>query len=62
MWGTVLKYIPALLLNSVGPIIDLVKGKQTDKLKQIKTLCDHADGGLLSDKDALQLIRELFKS
>lgn len=49
--------LPGLAMNAVGPVIDLIKGKQAAKLKEIKKICDHAEAGIISETDALNMIR-----
>lgn len=57
MWTTILRMLPGLAMNAVGPVIDLIKGKQAAKLKEIKKICDHAEAGIISETDALNMIR-----
>ena len=62
MWQTLLKYIPALLMNSAGPIADLIQSKGKKKLAQIKVYCDQVESGLLTSEQAVELIRDLLKN
>ena len=56
MWGQVLKWIPGLVINAVGPVIELVQGKDRERLRNVKKYAEQAKDGLLSNEDAIALI------
>lgn len=61
MWPQLLKWLPGLVINAVGPVIDLVKGKDREKLRNVKRFAEQGQSGVLSKDDALTLILREFE-
>ena len=61
MWDRLLKYLPGLIINSIGPITDLIQNKNKHKLVDIKVYCDQVEAGLLTAEQAIELIKSLVK-
>lgn len=61
MWGQVLKWLPGLVINAVGPVIDLVKGKDRERLRNVKKFAEQGRDGVLSKDDAIVLILREFE-
>lgn len=61
MWPQLLKWLPGLVINAVGPVIDLVKGKDRERLRNVKRFAEQGKSGVLSKDDALTLILREFE-
>lgn len=61
MWQTLLKYLPGIVVNSIGPVMDLIQAKNAKRLKQIKVYCDQVQAGLLTSDQAIPLIEQELK-
>lgn len=61
MWQQLLKWLPGLIINAVGPIIDVVQGKDREKLRNVQRFAEHARDGLLTKDDAIVLILREFE-
>ena len=61
MWQTLLRYIPTLAVNAVGPILELLQAKNAKRLKQIKVYCDQVNAGMLTPEQGISLILEELK-
>lgn len=61
MWGQLLRWLPALVINAVGPVIDVVQGRDREKLRNIKRLAEQARAGVVSYEGAIILILSEFE-
>jgi hypothetical protein len=61
MWDKILKYLPSLLINAVGPVTELIQQKNKEKLKDIKVYCDQVEARMLTPEQAIELIKSVVK-